>query len=258
MRPDPNQLATILLVSRLAGDGIRPLKAAEFWRLLDAIDDPGALLGPSGQQVIDGLDGDLALRVTRLLDRATSVAFELERLDQTGIATLTPFDDGYPPRWRAALGSSAPPVLHTVGDPALLANEAVGIIADPTTSSDETVRAFAAEAARLGFTVVHGGANPIDRVAADAATEADGASVGILAAPLRQVVRRPEVRRAILAGTTCLVTPYAPDTSSSEVARKGRDMLIRAQSRVTIVVSGDQGSPVSDPAELADLLGGSG
>lgn len=55
-----------------------------------------------------------------LLARSTVVAFELERLDQCGIATLTPFDHRYPQRFLARLvfkASGDAPSRRSTGNP---------------------------------------------------------------------------------------------------------------------------------------------
>ena len=211
MRSD-DALATILVVSRLADEGTQPLKASEYWRLLDHIGDPGALLGPTAPQLIGALDADLADRVTRLLDRATSIAFELERLDQSGIATLTPFDADYPRRWVDRLGPGAPPVMHAAGPLALLQQTAVGILGHA--DAEDVARDLATEAVRLGAVVV----------TADAGFDAGAGTntVAVLADPLLRTVRHPEIRRAVIAGTRLLCTPYAPDARATAAARTGR------------------------------------
>lgn len=95
MRND-DSLATILLASRIAQAGVPPLNASQFWRLVGRVGGPGGLLERSERDLIaSGLREDVALRVVGLLSRAVAMAFELDRLDQTGIATLTPFDDDY-------------------------------------------------------------------------------------------------------------------------------------------------------------------
>ena len=67
MRSD-DALATILIVSRLADEGTLPLKASEYWRLLDHIGAPGALVGPTAQQLIGALDPELADSMGRSLE----------------------------------------------------------------------------------------------------------------------------------------------------------------------------------------------
>lgn len=98
-------LATILLVSRIASDGTSPLTPRQFWNLVEQIDNPGRLLGMTEEDVVGlGLGTDMTSWLANLLARATAMAFELERLDQSGIAPLTPFGRGSPKRYPTSLG----------------------------------------------------------------------------------------------------------------------------------------------------------
>ncbi|MCY4370285.1 MAG: hypothetical protein OXF41_12950 [bacterium] len=57
-------LVTILLVSRMASDGTRPLTPLEFWKLLAEVGQPGRLLGMTEDDLVGaGLAADLATRV---------------------------------------------------------------------------------------------------------------------------------------------------------------------------------------------------
>ena len=122
-------LATILGVRWIASDGTSPLTPRQFWKLVADVGHPGGLLGMTEDYLIGaGLAADMARRVARLLARATATAFELERLDQSGIATLPPFDRGYPKRNRTSLGPKAPPILHVAGALELLDEGRVGVV----------------------------------------------------------------------------------------------------------------------------------
>ena len=119
---DSNSHATVSLVSRLCVEGMEPLKTSEFWALQDLIAQNSQnsitknwcvsdgdntpeefntqeevasvglrlLLGQSEEQLVGdwGLTAELAARVARLMDRATAVAFELERTPRSMSATL--------------------------------------------------------------------------------------------------------------------------------------------------------------------------
>ena len=118
MRRGDDALATIALVSRLCADGVRPLKASEFWKLSARLGTgPSCLLGMSADDLAAAHDfsGDFAQRIGGLMGRATALAFELERLEQSGIRTLTPFDQHYPTRWPERLRAKAPPLLYAAG-----------------------------------------------------------------------------------------------------------------------------------------------
>ncbi len=267
MRHD-DSLATILLVSRLCADGLRPLKASEYWSLLDLIGagpvlgfgrgadadaasgegaysgrGPGTLLGQSGDRLLPDCDlpEDLADRIAGLMDRATAVAFELDRLDQSGIKTVTVFDEHYPQQWLARLGAKAPPVLHAAGALDLLDTPGLGVVGsrDVSEAGGEVAKQVARLASRRGLPLVSGGARGVDQLAMDAAFEAAGAVVGILAESLSRKLKRPDVRTAVYDGSTAMCTPYSPDAPFSAGNAMGRNKLIYAQPALTVVVASD-------------------
>jgi len=73
----------------------------------------------------------------------------------------------------------------------------------------------------------------------NAAFEAGGCVVGILADSLHKALRAPDVRRAVHDGTTVLCTPYSPDAPFSAGNAMGRNKLIYAMSATTLVVASD-------------------
>ena len=267
MRHD-DSLATVLLVSRLCADGLRSLKASEFWRLLDRLgaaptlglghgagdgaasgagaqpgEGPGVLLGQSEAQLVRGcgLPPDLANRIAGLAQRATALAFELDRLEQSGIKTLTVFDEHYPRHWRDRLKAKAPPLVHAAGATNLFDTPGLGVVGsrDVSQAGGEVARGVARLAARRGLRLVSGGARGVDQLAMDAALETGGAVVGILAESLSRKLKRPDMRRAVHDGSTVMCTPYGPDASFSAGNAMGRNKLIYAQAALTVVVASD-------------------
>ena len=268
MRHD-DALSTTLLVSRMCADGVRPLKASEYWRLLDLIEDgsarpTGREVGGSGGEparppkglhvflrggmekpVPDcGLSDDLADRIAGLMNRATAMAFELDRLEQSGIKTLTVYDEHYPRQWLARLGAKAPPLVHGAGVLELLDMPGLGVVGSRDVSQEggEVAKEIARLAARRGLPLTSGGARGVDQLAMDAAFEAGGAVVGILAESLSRKLKSPDVRRAVYEGSTVMCTPYSPDAPFRAGNAMGRNKLIYAQAALTVVVASDDGS----------------
>ena len=241
-----DSLATILLLSRIGNDEVRPLKASEFWGLCDLVGGPSLLLGADETQLVGehGLAADLAARIVELLDRATAMAFELERLGQAGISTLTPFDDHYPRRFVEQLGAAAPALLYAAGAAELLNRPGVGVVGSRNVSPQgaDVARTAAERAARLGLPLISGGARGVDQVAMNAAFEAGGAVVGVLAESLVRKLRGPDIRRAIHEGRTVMFTPYSPDSPFSVGNAMGRNKLIYALSALTVVVAAESGT----------------
>ncbi len=221
-------LVTVLLASRLAREGPLPLKASELWTLSEQVGELRTLLGRSERVLIEehGLAPPLARRVAGLLARATAVAFEVERLDQSGISTLTPSDDDYPRRLVARLGPKAPPVLHTVGAVSLLAVPGIGLVSDL-----ESVTGLAALAAARGLPLVSGELAPLDPPA--------GSVVWILADSLVRSLRQPDARRTVYRGSMVACTPFGPDTPRGPGHARGRDRIVFGLAAVTLVLAVD-------------------
>ena len=234
-----DSLATALLVSRLAGDGHDTLKALEYWSLPVP---PGDLLGRStGDLVGSGFEDAMAARIVKLLDRSVALAFELDRYSEAGIATVTVHDEDYPPRLRERLGDRAPALLHVAGDVRLLSEHGVGIVGSRgvTEEGAELASATAERATSLGYPVVSGGARGVDQLAMGAAHQVGGRVVGILAGSLVRDIGKAETRRSLLEGCTVLATPYGPEAPFSVGTAMGRNKLIYALSRLTVVVASD-------------------
>ena len=263
MKRDDDSLATVFLASRLCAEGMRPLKASEFWELIEWIATvseqvtgdgsasgstatPGALLSRTQGQLMEefGLSEDLAERIVGLVGRATAMAFELERLEQSGIRCLTVFDEHYPHQWLDLLGSKAPPLVHAVGSLELLDAAGIGVVGsrDVSEAGAEIAREAARFTAKRDLPLVSGGARGVDQLAMDAALGAGGTVVGVLAESLLRRLKHPDVRKAVHDGNTALCTPYAPGAPFSAGNAMGRNKLIYAQAALTVVVASDSES----------------
>lgn len=239
MRND-NSLATILLASRLLDDAVNPFKAAELWDLRDQVAEPQFLLGQTEEDLIQmGILRDAAARIVELLDRATAMAFELERLDGTGIRVLTPFDEEYPQTWLDRLNRKAPPVLYTAGVVDLLNQSCIGVVGsrDVSSKGKEVAQEVAERVASLGMTLASGGARGVDQLSMNATFQAGGSVVGILAESLAHKIKKSDVRQAIFEGQTVMCTPYNPNSPFSIGNAMGRNKLIYALSELTLIVA---------------------
>jgi predicted Rossmann fold nucleotide-binding protein DprA/Smf involved in DNA uptake len=121
--------------------------------------------------------------------------------------------------------------------------DAIGIVGsrNVTPEGAQVARQAAKLAVSAGLVVVSGAARGVDQQAMTAAFEARGTALGVLADALMRVIRQPEMRAAVHDGLVTLVTPYAPDTGFSAANAMGRNKLIYALARTTLVVSADEG-----------------
>lgn len=243
----------VMLCSQLglSGDDERdatPLTLKEWNALARKIQEsdlrhPGALLGLAAGEVAGrlGLALSEAQRIVQLLARGGTIALELEHLAASGIWCVTRADDAYPARLRNALKHQAPAVLFGAGERAILQKPAIAIVGSRNldASGEEFARRLGALCARVSVAVVSGGARGTDRTAMQAALDAGGYAVGILADSLVRLIQQPDVREFVADGHLVLLTPYRPDNGFSVGAAMGRNKIIYGASDYAVVVSSD-------------------
>ena len=185
----------------------------------------------------------VAERIAALLGRATALAFELERLQHSGIRTLTPYDEAYPTSWAERLGSKAPPLLYAAGAIELLGCRCLGVVGsrDVSPQGAEVAVATAKSATLCGLPLVSGGARGVDQLAMNSVFDSGGTVVGVLADSLSRKLRNADIRAAIHDERAVMCTPYSPDAGFSAGNAMGRNKLIYAQAAVTLVVASDNG-----------------
>jgi predicted Rossmann fold nucleotide-binding protein DprA/Smf involved in DNA uptake len=240
------ELVALLLTQRLVDTEPPPLKASEFWSLVGSVPDLGALLGLSPHDVreVVGVDAAMSARIAARLDQATSFAFALDDAQQGGLWVLSALSESFPPGLRERLGRSAPPLLYAFGDIDLLSGGGLGVVGSRAVSEPgaEVARSAATSASAAGLAVLSGGAKGTDRLAMDAALDARGHVVGVLAGSLLRTARDPDVRRAVSDGLACICSPYKPTAGFTVANAMGRNKLIYAMSTATLVVQCEEGN----------------
>jgi predicted Rossmann fold nucleotide-binding protein DprA/Smf involved in DNA uptake len=185
--------------------------------------------------------GEDAERIARLFDRTAGIAIALEKLDHSGIWSITGVGQHYPEQLRTRLRDSAPVVLHGVGDTSLLSTDGLGVVGSRDISEDasQVAREIAQTAVKAGLPVVSGAARGVDQDAMNGAFEMGGQVVGVVAGSLERAVSRPGIRHGVASGQICLVTPYSPAAAFSVGNAMGRNKLIYGLARCTVVVATD-------------------
>lgn len=216
-RRGDRSLAALLLAQRLEPVGAAPLKAAEYWPVVEACPELEVLLDAGADEIAarTGVEGTLAGRMRALLDGATTFAFRLDQLEQAGLRVVASVDGEYP-AGLLALGRGAPPLLYGYGDFGLLSPTGGG----------------AAGGAADGAVVVGPSGPRADGdpgwAALQLAVDGGGAAVGVLAGGLARAVRDPEVRRHIVGGRLCLCSPFPPDAPETEASTEARARVLAA------------------------------
>ena len=246
--------AILLLCSSLAlpptakATDLSPLKLSEWNQLARKISEsslktPAALQGHSADDLAKALSlpTDEAERIVRLLEFTSQLSIELQNLIERGLWAVTRVDENYPPHLRDTLKHQAPTVFFGAGNIRLLQRPGVAVIG--SRNIDEAGAAFArevgAKAVAAKLPVVSGGARGTDRIAMQAALEADGLAFGALADSLERTARQADVREFVSDGKLVLLTPYAPDAGFSVGGAMGRNKLIYGLAEFAVVVSSD-------------------
>lgn len=243
MQTEDDRQAILLLCAPLPG-AEKPLTPAEYnhlakW-LRDADKRPGDLL----------LDPLLAARVSHpklsaervqsLLDRKLSLG--LEDWSAAGLWAMARSDPDYPARWKRGLGRSAPPLLFGAGPRTLLSPErSLGVVGsrDCSPAGLAFARMAGRRAAEEGFTLVSGGARGVDREAMQAAFDAGGRVVGVLADSLRKEALSRRYREMVATGRMALVSPFGPDVRFTVGNAMGRNRLIYTLSDAVVIADSD-------------------
>ncbi len=250
--PDGQAIALACSTLALGGErSVKPLNSREWHELSARLvrsewGSPYELLGCSSTELQRGLDLDpeIAERLARLLARGGQLAFELERLANSGIWVLTRADEEYPQRVKKLLAGSAPPVLYGAGPQTALREQALAIVGsrDADSAALVFVRALARRCVSSQVAVVSGAARGVDIEAMGAAIEAGGVAVGVSVDPLERLVRRPALRGPLAEETLTLMTPFHPAARWQVGNAMGRNRIIYAMSNAAVVAATAAGS----------------
>ncbi len=200
---------------------------------------PADLLAAAIGDIAPQLSADEAGRIARLLARVDALQRELERIARLGIFPLTRADSDYPQQYRQRLKNSAPPVLFYAGEKSLLGQPGIAVVGSRhlDEAGQECARFVGNACGISGQVLYSGGAKGVDTLSMDAALEARGTAVGVLADSLEKAVRSRQ--DALGRGDLCLVTPYGPQAPFSVGAAMGRNRLIYTLADYAIVVASD-------------------
>ncbi|KAG1648738.1 hypothetical protein GQR58_029609 [Nymphon striatum] len=243
--------AALLLGSALGAPADAPLGPRAFWKLHELSGGLPGLLGMAAAdiQALTGIPQEQAERIARLLDRTTAMAIELERYETGGLSVVTGLDPDYPQQVGAQLGTSTPPVFFTAGEMALWQAGGVAIMGegdpndqDSTGVRAELARAAATEVGSRFCPVFSGGGTRLDRLIMNAATDAGGSVIAIVAGAMDHMLTSSKARGLIAEGRLLIVSAMTPPTPVSEPAALGRAKCLYASADATLIVACDAGA----------------
>ncbi len=244
MTRSPESLALALLTNRVVDVGVKPFTAREFFRTFASLHDLDGILelSPDGIATKFLVAPDAAQRIVELLAASRAFAFELERLEESGVHLLTQLDDDFPYRLRTVLGDQCPAALLTAGPVDWLSMPSVGIVGSRSISDSdvEVARRIASVAVEAGFGVTSGLAKGIDQTAMAAGLDFQGRVCGFPSEGVNIVARRSDVRAAVHDDALALASPFGPNAPFSVGNAMARNKLIYGACDVTVVVRSDK------------------
>lgn len=223
----------------------KPLSLAEYSSLVHWLIEvemrPGDLLHKDNIHEAFMGSGIDKQRLESLLGRGVQLGFAVEEWQRNGIWIISRSDADYPARYKKHLKDKAPPLLFGAGNRTLLKGGGLGIVG--SRNIDQACEAFTRKAAELcaynQMPVVSGGARGVDQISMNAALEADGVTIGILAENLLKKSVERSSRQAITDGRLLLLSPYHPNARFTVGTAMGRNKLIYAMSDYGLVVSAE-------------------
>lgn len=231
---------------KAAPGGVKPLAAGEYGRLARWL--MGRSQRPS--DLLDMDDASLAAlveaklepsRVRALLKRGTALALATEKWLRSGAWILSRSDPHYPGHLKKRLGADAPALLYGAGAPELLLRGGLAIVGSRNASEAalEFTRQVAERCGAETITVVSGGARGIDSAAMQAAGEAGGTVIGVLADSLLAAIRNRQNRVGLENGKLVLVSPFYPEAGFNTGNAMARNRCIYALADHALVVQSD-------------------
>jgi predicted Rossmann fold nucleotide-binding protein DprA/Smf involved in DNA uptake len=237
--------AILLLCGRLGTPSAASLDLAEYNRLAQWLASrqlrPADLLAPANVLSAAPATGLNTDRLKALMERGLQLGIVIEQWTRSGLWILGRSDPAYPARLKTHLREKAPPILFGSGNQDLLRGGGLAIVG--SRSVDEEGSALAIEAAewfaRHRHMVVSGGARGVDQIAMNAALDAGGAVLGVLADSLLKNSVSRGAREAIADGRLLLISPYHPEAGFSVGTAMGRNKIIYAMADYGLVISAD-------------------
>jgi predicted Rossmann fold nucleotide-binding protein DprA/Smf involved in DNA uptake len=232
--------ATALLVGRFGKGQAKPLSRSDFNRVAQTLHQRG--LRPA--DLFAQVPSDLSVepdRISGLISRGTALALAVEGWSQLGIRFVSRGDPAYPARFKRLLKGGSAPILFYAGELNLLERSTFGVVGsrDATDAGLEAAQRIGLRAASEGVVIVSGDARGIDRAAMDAALDAGGQVIGILADSLAKSVLSKRYRQAITDGRLLLLSHTEPDAGFTVSQAMERNRYIYTASDAVIVADSD-------------------
>ena len=221
----------LLLTSSLGDPDRKPLTVAQFRNLAKRVQNAQKEVSSRDLQIEDlrrlGYELPMAERIYGLLCGTNQLRTYLKRAENCDCYPITRLNHLYPDGVRRRLGMDCPGVLWAKGDVTLLNRPAVAVIG--SRDLNEQNKRFAEEAgreiAKQGYVLVSGNARGADRTAQDAALEAGGCVISVVADSLQN---QPLTERVLYLSLDDFDQPF------SAVRALHRNYVIHTMAELTV------------------------
>lgn len=243
-----NSAAIIAVCSHLCvGENVKPFEPNEWAKLVVMLREkdiqPKDLFTLSSVDFMNyfGYCTEQAERLSRLIDRSGSIAFEIEKYEKIGIKIVTRSDDGYPKKLKKTIKNQCPPLFYYMGNLQLCDNKFVGFVGSRDVDEDDIsfTRKTVDKVISRGYGIVSGGAVGIDEVSRERALEIGGCVVEYISDSLIKKAKDKNIINAIKSGNLLILSVVKPDSGFQAGIAMMRNRYIYAQSIGTIVVKSD-------------------
>lgn len=235
------------MCSHLCADNCRPFEPSEWTKLADIMMNhklqPMDIPDLSDNELKDYFkyNSEDIERIKRLLDRAGSLSFELEKYSDMGIKVITRADKEYPKQLKVKLKGTCPPLFYYTGNLSLLEQKTIGFVGSRTVGDDDTGFAenMVKKINQCGFGVVSGGAKGIDSISSSASLSNDSFCIEYISDSLTRKIKKRDAITALHNNKLLIMSMTKPDAGFNAGIAMQRNKYIYAQSEATIVVKSD-------------------
>ncbi len=222
---------------------IPPLDPTEWYRLI-GIAPAHAAVDDLVTYAREANLSDAVLRRLEAVPLLMDMACErLDRLSRRGITVITASHPDWPRRLTQRLGSSAPILLYTTGNRALLNESGLTIVGSRELTEDAVT--FAQRAGRTcadqAIPVISGAAKGADRTAMIACLQEDGMAIGVLPDGLARAAQSALWRAYLESDHLLLISMEPPEAAFTARAAHCRNRVLYALGDWSLVISAREG-----------------
>jgi len=248
MSDNTNSMAIITICSHLCvGENVKPFEPGEWSKLAGVLYgksfQPKDLLAFSNNDFVNifGFDLKQSERLSRLIDRSGSIAFEIEKYENMGIKIVTRSDDHYPKKLKKILKNHCPPLFYYTGKLDVFEKSFVGFVGSRDIGQDDIYFAqkMIDKVIAHGFSIVSGGAKGIDSISRERALKNGSIVIEYISDSLLKKLKDKEIVSAIKSGKLTIMSVAKPDAGFNVGMSMMRNKYIYAQSIGTVVVKSD-------------------